>query len=90
MVYAEKRGLGYRVRWRDTDGKLQSAGGFYDEEEALAFGDAREGRPSRPRPYAFAHDELVQALKSETVRGTHGGTPEDLANAIIKALNDMA
>lgn len=48
---------------------------------------------NEPRPHAFTRDELVHALKAAPVTGTlemlesQGGVPEDLADAIIQALD---
>lgn len=49
---------------------------------------------NEPRPYTFTRDGLVQACASAAVGGTlemletQGGGPEDLADAILQALDD--
>jgi hypothetical protein len=44
MAYAEKHGRGYRARWKDEAGKIQSVSGFGSKQEAAAYGTAREGK----------------------------------------------
>ncbi len=51
---------------------------------------------AEPKRHVFTRDELVQALRTEPVPGTlmmlslEGGGPEDLADAIIAALDGAA
>ena len=91
MAYAEKHGRGWRARWHDQDGSLRSASGFASRKQAEGYGRDRE---AGLRAYSFTRPQLIAVLQAVPTSFAidaleyEGGTPADLADAIIEALED--